>query len=382
MIPAIQRTASERGQVLIFTAISMVMIFGMAAFAVDISQAVYTRRALQASSDAAALAGAQLLPNESNARTTAIAYSGVSGGKNVRAGHAPALMASGYPLFKCLTSTGIPCSPSNAIVVRQQSTVSTYFARLLGVSQLTVYATATASMKGGAPDSLDLIIILDTTASMDSNCSATVSGVSNPSRLDCALAGIRSLIGSLWPCPPSLTTCGTVVSGNVAKPLDKVGLMTFPGLTSTNAVKKEFDCINNVTSGDIADYDDTPIYTVVPLSSDYRTSTTTGLNGAVSNLVQAVDWGHGNGCGAQVWGGESRRRRHLLRRRHHAGAGAAGRHGAAGHPERHHHAERWRLEVLKGDRSLPESGQCRRRRRRGGRVDLLDRLRRIHVLVE
>jgi len=40
----------------------MVMLFGMAAIAVDISQAVYTRHALQASTDAAALAGAHLLP--------------------------------------------------------------------------------------------------------------------------------------------------------------------------------------------------------------------------------------------------------------------------------------------------------------------------------
>ncbi len=81
MSPAIQRAAAERGQVLIFAAISMVMLFGMAAFAIDISQAVYTRRALQASSDAAALAGAQLLPDEAAARATAIAYSGVVGRK-------------------------------------------------------------------------------------------------------------------------------------------------------------------------------------------------------------------------------------------------------------------------------------------------------------
>ena len=293
---------------LIFAAISMVMLFGMAAFAIDIGQAVYTRRALQASTDAAALAGAQRLPDAVAARATAITYSGVAGGKNVHASHAPVTMVSGYPLTKCLSSIGIPCAAGggvNAIVVRQQSTVTTLLARVLGVSSLTVYATATATMKGGAPNPVDMFIILDTTASMNSDCSASVAGVSDPTRLDCALAGLRSLLGSMWPCPPSETTCGAVVNGNVAKPLDKIGLMIFPGLAQTSSVVKEMDCTNNVTSSNIANYSASPIYGIVPLSSDYRASTTVGLNGAVSDLVQAVDWGHGNTCASNRYGVES-----------------------------------------------------------------------------
>ncbi len=109
----------------------------------------------------------------------------------------------------------------------------------------------------------------------------------------------------MWPCPPSEPTCGAVVNGNVAKPLDKIGLMIFPGLAQTSSVQKEIDCSNNLTSGDIANYAASPIYTIVPLSSDYRASTTAGLNGAGSNLVQAVDWGHGNSCGSNRYGVES-----------------------------------------------------------------------------
>ena len=90
--------------------------------------------------------------------------------------------------------------------------------------------TATATGKGGAPQLMDVMVILDTTASMNDNCSASVRGVTKPTRLDCALAGVRALVGSMWPCAPSKATCGSVTNGNVADPIDRIGLMVFPGL--------------------------------------------------------------------------------------------------------------------------------------------------------
>jgi hypothetical protein len=48
---------------------------------------------------------------------------------------------------------------------------------------------------------------------------------------------------------PSQTTCGAVAAdGNVAKPLDKVGPMIFPGLTSASAMTRELDCPENVSN--------------------------------------------------------------------------------------------------------------------------------------
>ena len=61
--------------------ISLVVLLGMAAFVIDIGYAYYVQRSLQSSADAAALAGAQELPNAANAESVARQYSGRAGGQ-------------------------------------------------------------------------------------------------------------------------------------------------------------------------------------------------------------------------------------------------------------------------------------------------------------
>ena len=159
---------------------------------------------------------------------TAIVYSGVAGQKNANP-NLTATMASGYPLLKCLTNTGVSCSgpdSANAIVVREQANVPLFFAKVFGINSWQISATATAGARGGQVLPLDVMIILDTTASMNSadpSCS-----ISEATRLDCALAGVRTLLNGLWPCAQSLSTCGDAVSGNVPNPVDEVRLMVSP----------------------------------------------------------------------------------------------------------------------------------------------------------
>lgn len=302
----------ESGQALVLAVFSMIAILALASFTVDVGYMMHTKRRLQASADAAAIAGAQLLP-ASSAVSTAIAYSSVSGQKNAYAKLPGVTMAAGYPLVRCLTSTGLPCAApanGNALVVRQQVNLPLFFARIIGMSSVNITATATASMRGGAPRPLDLMLVVDTSRSMEDECSAAVSGVTDPSRLDCVLAGVRLLLGTLWPCPAHLVTCGAATNGHVALPLDEVGLMIFPGLKATGPqsvpVSREYDCSNNVNSNNIAAYNASPVYQIVPLSSDFRVSTTaTSLNGAVSNLVKAVAWNNGNNCTSSRYGLES-----------------------------------------------------------------------------
>ena len=295
----------ERGQVFIFVGVALVALFALTGFALDMATIVQMRRELQASSDAAALAGAQLLPDSTLAISTAKNFSGISGGKNTYPGKPVVTMDSGYPLTKCLSTTGVPCSPVNAIVVQQVATVPLFFSRVVGWSSMNVKAMATASAKGGIPTPLDIMLVVDTTASMNNSCSGTVSGISNPTRLDCALAGMRALIGAVWPCPPSLTSCGTVTGGNVAKPVDEIGLMVFPGLKAGTSKSMDYDCSNNLAKTDLAPYGSSPVYNIVPLSSDYKTSSSSALNGAGSNLVKAVDWSSGAGCSSGSYGLES-----------------------------------------------------------------------------
>lgn len=296
---------AQRGQSLVMIMVLLVALLGAGALVVDMGAVYNSYQQLQAATQAAALAGGQALPN-STATTIARDYSAVPGNFNAQPNLLNVTMVSGYPLLKCLTSTGIPCSApanANAIVVKEQATVRTYFAKVFGVSSLTITATATASAPGpgGANGPFNVTMVLDTTDSMnsidhDSNC--------NDTRINCALAGLRTMLGTLSPCAPKLASCGTVTNGNVANPIDEVGLMVFPGLTTTAQVGYDTDCSGSpdpVVSK--YTYPTLPVYQIVPPSSDYRTSATAGSLNPSSAIVKAARGSPSCNQGLEVVGG-------------------------------------------------------------------------------
>ncbi len=277
---------NQEGQVLPATAIMIVGLLGMVALSVDAGRAFVGSRELQASTDAAALAGAQSLPN-TTAASSAMAYSAVAGGKNTYSILPNVAMVVGYPQLKCLTTLtneGIPCvapANANAIVVKQQVQVPLFFARVLGITSFSLTATATAAMRGAAVAPYNVMLIVDTTDSMnttDSDCGNT--------RINCALAGVRTLLSNLSPCPANETSCGSVTAGNVANAVDTVGLMVFPGVTSASQVPYEYDCSSSPTpTVTIYSASPLPTYQIIPFSSDYRSSDTTSVLGTASHMV-------------------------------------------------------------------------------------------------
>jgi len=307
----------EKGQALYLVAGLMFFLLASVAFVVDFGRVVHAQRELQASADAAATAGGVDLPNGALATTDATNYSAVTGNLNATADLPNVTMVSGYPTLLCLntlsTDENMPCTSTspNAIQVKEQVTVPLYFAKIFGWSSVTLTATATSSARGGVPHPLNVIIIMDTTASMqdlDPNC--TVSGIGSPAEEDCAKAGVRTLLGQLWPCAPNLSNCGPAdASGNVANPVDKVGMMVFPGLSSSTYAAYDYTgCQANKLStsgGTIVPYSVTTDYLIIAPASDYRTSdNAAGLN-ASSNLVKTVDFAD-EGCtptGAGTIGG-------------------------------------------------------------------------------
>ena len=71
----------ERGQAIVLMTLSLVVIMGMATLVLDVGSWYHTKRRLQGTADAAALAGAQLLPNDSSgAQSQALAYANKNGG--------------------------------------------------------------------------------------------------------------------------------------------------------------------------------------------------------------------------------------------------------------------------------------------------------------
>ncbi len=83
----------------------------------------------QASTDAAALAGALEIGSTTiNPVTTATSYESATSGNQNAASNLNVTMASGYPVLKCFTSTGVTCvsgmsgvPAANGIQVKQQA---------------------------------------------------------------------------------------------------------------------------------------------------------------------------------------------------------------------------------------------------------------------
>jgi Flp pilus assembly protein TadG len=279
----------RRGVVAIVVGLGLSAIAGLVGLVAQETIIYRTQSALQSSANIAALAGAQSINNPSGtAIATATTYSAVTGGDNTLSGQTVTFV-SGYPKLKCLTSTGVACAgtdAANAIVVKQQATVPLIFGKLFGKSTLTLTATATAGGSGGKGTSLDVMLIVDTTQSMntsDSKCS-----VSGATRVTCAEAGARTLL--LGNPSASPATYGFAPSTT------HVGLMVFPGLTTASQAGYDYDCATSPVSA-IAKYNASPAptYQIIPFLSDYKTSdTATSLNTS-SNLVRAFGGG-ASGC--------------------------------------------------------------------------------------
>ena len=245
--------AAEGGQAIVLVVISLVVLLGMAAFVIDIGYVYYTHRSLQASADAAALAGAQELPDPTQAVAVARQYTAESGAKNARAD------VNGVTTTittKCITS--IPgCDPVNAVVVVEKAPTKTFFAGVLGINAFNIKATSTACSPCGVKP-IDLMLVLDRTGSM---CQ-TSSGANDPACTDLnnAKEGMRTLLTFL--------DAKTQWAGlTVLPPARNVG--------------------ERCNTPDDANYNRTDAaYTIVPLSDNFSS------NGALvtsSNLVSTIN---------------------------------------------------------------------------------------------
>jgi hypothetical protein len=119
----------ERGQAIVLMTLSLVVIMGMAALVLDVGNWFHTKRRLQGTADAAALAGAQLLPNDSSgAQSQALAYANKNGGD-----------VAGANII--VTSTVLP---NDTISVRARRTDPGIFSGILGIASADIDARAKA----------------------------------------------------------------------------------------------------------------------------------------------------------------------------------------------------------------------------------------------
>ena len=246
----LRHRSREDGQTVVLAVVAMVALLALSAFAIDVGYVYYAHRSLQASADAAALAGAQKLPDASAATATAREYGTGAGGKNQlrNAGEVTESITT-----KCLSS--LPgCDPANAVVAVETARVPTFFARVLGIKSLTVKAKATACSYCGVKP-LDIMVVVDRTGSM---CMDHY-GNNDPACTDMnnEKEALKTFLGFLEPAR------------------QRVGLAVFPPATSiSSACNTPSDSNYNSTSSP---------YVIVPLSNDYATRT-----GELNNSSQLV----------------------------------------------------------------------------------------------
>jgi Flp pilus assembly protein TadG len=124
----IARLARQEGQVTVLTAVFIIALVGMAGFVLDVGSWFRSQRVSQATVDAAALAGAESLPdNPSQAIADATSLAAKNGGTDG------------------LTITiGTKWRQSDMITVKQVSSGAGLFSKLFGVSTVTIRTTSSA----------------------------------------------------------------------------------------------------------------------------------------------------------------------------------------------------------------------------------------------
>ncbi len=332
----------ESGQTIALVAFTLIVLMGFIGLVIDMGRVYYSYRLLKTSTEAAALAGAQALPNSALAQSQAKLYSAVSGNKNAYP-NLPGVQMPSLPTVSCLSSVGLSCLDStgavvssggaNALQVTQTVSVPMTFLALVGAQPITLTATATATMKGASRAPYNVAVVIDSTDSMNNRDSDPLNAMctGHPKEY-CATLGVAYLLGQtgLDPCGWG-QTCG----GSQSSAVDEVSLFTFPAV-STATVSKDYSstCSGSPTaepyplpalpaSGASAPFTTTltdtvgtstvPVtYQVVGFSDNYRTSdgsstlnTGSQLVAATGNLVENSNGTatYTQGC-MQVTGGE------------------------------------------------------------------------------
>ncbi len=133
------RLRNESGQAILMTVLFLVVIVGAAAMTVDVGSWYQQQRQAQATADAAALAGAQVLPSDPvQAQTLAAQYATSNGGGVVPNG--------GITLRSDF-------EPNDTVVVNISKNAPSFFANIFAIDHATV--TATAAARAGVPNQVD-----------------------------------------------------------------------------------------------------------------------------------------------------------------------------------------------------------------------------------
>jgi hypothetical protein len=154
---ATHKRRSSRGAVLVLFAVGIVGIMGMAALAIDIGMVMQVEARLQAIADASALAAAQELPSDANAKTVAAAYATQNDSLNGVIVSTGEVVTGNWDGLGNFTPGGAPVNAVSVIARRtsaRNNPVLLIFTKVFNQDAWNLAARAIATNGGGGPPSI------------------------------------------------------------------------------------------------------------------------------------------------------------------------------------------------------------------------------------
>jgi len=224
----------RRGAVAMVVGLTLIVIIGVAALAVDGGSLYALRSQLQATADAAALAGASQLPDETDTATAAVLYAG----KNmVAAKHGTVLAASDVVRgrwdedARTFDVTGTPVNAVRVVTRRAEANgnaAELYFAKVLGFHQMDVN-TAAVAWNGGRGAEFCILSLEPNDAG-----AVTASGTNNLDLGECGIGVTSTHASQALKLPGTVDiTAGLICVGGGASLGGAVSLMPGPEILDT-----------------------------------------------------------------------------------------------------------------------------------------------------
>jgi hypothetical protein len=341
---------NQRGQTSVFMALSVLVTATLGGAAIEAGHVYYSYERLVASTNAAAVAAGQAMPNIGTSGNPAAgtAYynlykyssdaSSTPAGLNVNTLFTGTAITMTFACSSTVTSSlnvgcqsptsgscGSGLSTCNVLKVTQTASVNLWFGGLLGVPKMSLTAVSYAAMRGGSDTPYNIAVIIDTTNSMTASAPSGDGCGSGATQISCAVSGLKGMLQIMDPCPLN-ETC----PGNSAY-VDGVSLFVFPAVevsSSKNYASDDTTCptsnppivpysfinvaasgqnlaLPSSTSGTLYSTDYTGTYQVMAFDDGYRANDSSATLDSGDGLASAVGYETSGSCtGLQAPGGE------------------------------------------------------------------------------
>jgi hypothetical protein len=285
-------------------ALSVLVTATLGGGAIEAGHVYYSYERLVASTNAAAVAAGQAMPDIGTSASPAAGtayynlYKYSSDASSSPAGlNVNTLLSNGSisMTFACSstvsTSLNVGCqaptsgscgsglTTCNVLKVTQTGTVNLWFGGLLGVPTMHLTAISYAAMRGGSDTPYNIAVIIDTTASMTASAPSGDGCGTGATQVGCAVSGLKTMLQIMDPCPLNQTCPGN------ANYVDGVALFTFPAISVATEIKSG----NTVQTGP---YDDTTCPTSNPPIVPYAfiNASTTSQNLALPSSTAGTSY--------------------------------------------------------------------------------------------